>query len=446
MNTTRRPLGALPLSLTLALIGLGACDRSTPRRSTDSAPSDAKGDVYGSDDRVERYDLDVDDPRYALARASGALFRDDTLTRTSSGTWLVQAPTLQQAALLCEGERFSEQRAASSCSATLIGPDLVLTAGHCLGQGYLATESDGPVLEACADTRVAFDFAYDTERADLSELPAENVYQCTEVLAREYVNDAIDRDAADYAIFKLDRPVTDRTPVKLRDGAPMEAGAAVTHIGHPTGIPQKIADGVVQPLDTCRMFRGFGLDADTLPGSFGGGVFDVETNTLVGISVRNSGHHYTLDLERGCNVVAVCGVNVDCSWLPGTAAYDTPTMLSRLSENIKAELEIVEIGGPYPGPDVCDPSSPNDETEGDAPGDPFFACFDACNEIADLNERLVCFDACDCQYLGTHCMDTTHPTHLDCIDHCDDRHEEYSDGWDGCTAACNCEHFGLHCE
>ena len=442
-----RPLntGSFGAALALATVLCG-CDDASEAHGNDYAPSDEKGDIYGSDDRIERYELDDSEPLYELARSSAVLFRSESLSRTSQGRWKVSAPTLGQIQNLCEGERFAEQLAAGGCSATLIAPDVVLTAGHCISPIEHVQPSNPAVKAGCANTKIAFDYAYSTGGDDPSEFHEEDVFQCSEVLALEYA--VGEEDWADYAVIKLDREVPGRTPVKLRDGDPVGLGTAVTLAGHPSGLPQKIAPGTVSTyINTRSECDGFILDVESFPGNSGSGVFDLTTNMVAGVvSQGNGGSHYVADPERPCNVARVCNVNGLC-FLPGAAVvYDSAEMLSRLSDEVKSELEIVEVGGPS----RCTPSNEDDTEEGGTHGG-LVECIEACSSPADFP----CFDACRCEHEGTYCNDTSgggspddgtngaHQTHHECLDFCFGI--ENIESSQSCIRDCDCVYFGENC-
>ena len=320
---------------------LSGCDDAAEVQGDDYAPSDEKGDIFSGDNSVERHELEISDPRYEFARASAALIKTDKISLTPQG-WALQGQTLGEKRRLCDDEAFREQPAVASCSGTLIGEDLVLTAGHCLTKFTGTAESVPAVQEACDATKVAFDFAYETEGSRLVSLPEEKVYQCTRVLERE-LHFLLNGDLIDYGIIKLDRPVTDRAPMKLRDGAPMESGADVTIAGHPEGIPQKISDSkVADSLECTRL----GHNAGTSVISSGSGIFDPVTNAVAGIHSQGvTAQTYGLNEERGCHAANVCGEGgVECR--SSAVAYDVSGMLSLIPEDVKEKLRIVEAVRP----------------------------------------------------------------------------------------------------
>ena len=385
---TPLPGAVLALALTTPL---GACDDGAGAQQEDYSPSDSKGDIFGDDDRIERYQLESDDDRYELARSSAVLLKTSSLFKTPLGNWAVWADTLGKSEELCEDERFTGQPAGGFGSGTLVASDLLLTAGH-----NLTTEQDHEAaLEKCLKTTVAFDFAYEAEGAGHPALPPKNVYQCVDVLAHEVLGGPDGPWAVDYAILKLDRAVVGRTPVKVRDGAPMAVGTEVSQIGHPSGIPQKVVNGVVSAPLECY---GVLVNTDAFPANSGSGVFDVDRALVAGImsASPNRTGHYIFDPERSCHVAARCDVDVPCAQ-PGVVAFDTPTMLSRLSAEVREKLQVVEVGEPS----HC--GAPGDSaTPGSTPRDERTRCLDTCLESGTDND-IACIQACNCEAWDMNC-------------------------------------------
>src|SRR5690606_7912461 len=97
---------------------------------------------------------------------------------------------------LCSDQRFAAQVTPGSCSGFLVGPDVLVTAGHCVSN-----------QKKCEDKFWVFGFTRE-EAADLT-LSGENVYKCSQVLY-QVLNQG---DKNDYAVIKLDRPVEGREPL-----------------------------------------------------------------------------------------------------------------------------------------------------------------------------------------------------------------------------------------
>ncbi|MBA3452046.1 MAG: trypsin-like peptidase domain-containing protein [Deltaproteobacteria bacterium] len=294
-----------------------------------------KGDIWGTDDRVERYEIQTPALQEAASR-SAAIVELSSLTHDAvRDTYSLGLRSLRETQSLCEGERFADQPASAMCSATLIGDDLMVSAGHCFD------------AVPCEQIAIVFDFAY--QQPELlpdgvaREIPAANVYRCVETLAAELHYDDVDRSRdVDYAVFRLERKVTDRAPAKVNWSAPIVADQPAYVIGHPMGIPQKLATGKVTDLSNTAFVI---HDADVFGGNSGGGLFDKD-GMLIGIHVNSSGQRYIPGPTGTCTVAAVCGENADCPNPPH--AYDPRAMQLRLPPAVRAALGLDKPPGPTP--------------------------------------------------------------------------------------------------
>jgi hypothetical protein len=226
--------------------------------------------IYGDDDRVEA--IDHPDPDLvARARQSVvALVRGERWA-----SWRLcdeldvgpdAAPDLIEDQELCDTERFATQPVGSSCSATLIDVDLVITAAHCV-----------PDDAACASMRIVLGYELDGD-GSVRAIPRSDVHACRRRIEAP--------DGLDVVMLELDRPVAATYRPAPIAATPVAPGDPLRIIGFPLGIPMKIADGC-EVISTTSDGR-FRSDCDAFPGNSGSGVFN-EANELVGIHSSGPG-------------------------------------------------------------------------------------------------------------------------------------------------------------
>lgn len=240
--------------------------------------------IYGEDDRMDVADHPSAELR-ALADGAVVTLISRAGMRYQSGSFQVGGSTLRTAQNLCPGERFSEQPAAGFCSGTLVGQDLVLTAGHCIGGEA-----------SCRTTVVAFDYQW--EGNGLGPMNEDDVFNCRRVVARaESSNPTLD-----YAIIQLDRPVPGRIPAAMRDvRTSIRVGDAFAIIGSPSGIPQKIDDGgSVRETGDSTVFVG---TPDSFGGNSGSGIFELGSLDLIGILISGEQDYVS---DGSCQRVNMC--------------------------------------------------------------------------------------------------------------------------------------------
>ena len=186
-------------------------------------------EIYGEDYRQEVVDV-IDEDIRKMALAVGGIVFSDRVTLLSNGNYhlkleeLTISDTNGNAYPLCPEERFSDQEVLPFCTAFLVAPNIMITAGHCL-------ENLQP-----AEVAIIFGFQVDTFGLVPEEFPATKVYFVEEII--DVVNNFFD----DYAIFQLDRIVPSNiVPLRFRRVGRVPGGTPVGIIGHPLGLPLKIA-------------------------------------------------------------------------------------------------------------------------------------------------------------------------------------------------------------
>jgi hypothetical protein len=242
--------------------------------------------IYGQDTRVDLYQ--VTDPKLlALADSTIALFQASDVT-SSGGVSTLSTRPYGESYGLCKEEPFYEQGSGAFCSGSLVAPDVIMTAGHCV-----------PSADECAG--IKFVFGFDVKKAGVqpTSVPDGEVYGCKELIGREQNN-----TGADWALVRLDRKVAGHQPVKLNLGGAIVNGAPVMVIGHPAGLPTKIAGGAHVRDASPNGF--FVANLDTYGGNSGSAVFNESTGLVEGVLVRGEQDF----VQKGdCQVSNVCPVD-----------------------------------------------------------------------------------------------------------------------------------------
>ncbi|MCO4753983.1 MAG: trypsin-like peptidase domain-containing protein [Bacteriovoracaceae bacterium] len=234
--------------------------------------------VYGEDDRIEVFQSS---PKLQkLANSTAGMIVSNKLVPVN-GNIMLPPYTLRQDTGVCEGEKFSEQATPFICSGFLVGPDLLVTAGHCV-----------PNEARCEDVSWVFDFKVDPVTGKTPVLTKkDNVYKCNKVIDAKLFNTRTNK--YDYALIQLDRVVEARAPLKLRSSGKVKTNTKITVIGHPSGLPTKVASGAKVVANDKQNY--FVADLDTFGGNSGSAVFDSETGTVEGILVRGAKDYETVD-------------------------------------------------------------------------------------------------------------------------------------------------------
>lgn len=247
------------------------------------------------DDRVDHFATTP--ALQVIGDSVAAQITTDMLTAHADGSFTIAAPTLaEQFSPLCDGERFGDQPTAASCTATLVGSDILVTAGHCLDENGVRTD--------LSTIYFVFDYAVRQEGVNPATFSADQVYRATEVLGLANVADT----ANDWAVVRLDRAVTGRTPVGVRSDGAIAQGQSVVAIGFGAGLPIKFSDNAtVQSL----VDFGFEADFDIIAGNSGGPIVNPETGLIEAVLSADQGSDDIFQ-DGACFRSLVCPQDPQC--------------------------------------------------------------------------------------------------------------------------------------
>ncbi|MCC7442431.1 MAG: proprotein convertase P-domain-containing protein [Bdellovibrionales bacterium] len=323
----------------LAALSLSACQQVDPAGITASTDSKV---IYGNDDRIDpiqtadAFWLDRADSTVALIRAA-------KLSDLGNGTTRIAVVNHGESNSLCSNEPFAEQVEAAFCSGFLVAPNLMVTAGHCIEDAA-----------DCSATRFVFGFAVRSGGAQPETVPTRDVYSCAQVLHSQAVG-----NGADYAVIRLDRAVIGHEPLSIRRTGSLAVGDGLTVIGHPSGLPTKIAGGAnVRSLQSGYVVA----NLDTYGGNSGSAVFNSITGEVEGILVRGEQDY---EFQNGCYVSKKCGdsecrgedvttINQAIPYIDGTAPLEPTPVEPEPDMPVPSETEIFSgaMGVPAGIPDA----------------------------------------------------------------------------------------------
>jgi V8-like Glu-specific endopeptidase len=247
--------------------------------------------IYGEDDRRMLGQLDYysDSKLLEYSRSVLAQIPHWRVSGGDDDSFTVAAADLAHGLNFCPSENFSDQPIVSSCSAFLIGPDLLMTAGHCIKDSNDCKEN-------------AWVLDYDDAKDFLAPASAitftrEKTFQCKELLSRS------NNSKLDYAIIRLDRAVTDRPYLNLRRTGKVSDYESLSLIGHPLGLPKIVSDNV-SIMDNRDTYT-FKVNADAFSGNSGSPVIGYRSGLVEGILI-SGGQDFEADYDRFCQRAVRC--------------------------------------------------------------------------------------------------------------------------------------------
>jgi hypothetical protein len=281
--------------------------------------------IYGADDRLDMFQV-ADTNQRRNADAVVMLVNATDITTNANGTSTLATRNFGTAYNLCASERFRDQPISGFCSGFLVDPSFVATAAHCVENATLA------------NMRFVFGYQMSNATTPVTTVPSSEVYRGVRIVGR-----AIGNQGTDWAVVQLDRPVLNRRHVRLRRAGTVANNTGLYVVGHPVGLPKKLAAGAAVRDSTPTRY--FVANLDTYGGNSGSPVFNAASHEVEGILVRGEVDFVWNGSCRVSNVVpANGGRGEDC-----TRASEFANLVARNDHDFMpfdpAKAKVVSAGG-----------------------------------------------------------------------------------------------------
>ncbi len=289
--------------------------------------------IYGVDNRLE-----LRNTPYSYLKDSVAGLTSKNALKESEDKELLEVLyygdlTKYRGKETCDDFQFRDQATLPSCTGFLIEEDILVTAGHCV-LNYGEKKKDTENYQ-CFNAKWVFGFEDNTENKDGIAFSKDDVYGCDKIIEASYTTNA------DFAVIKLDRKTVGKKIVKLSSSDDdYKLGTSVFVVGHPTGLPLKLAAGAT--IAQNKHPNNFITNLDTFGGNSGSPIFNF-FGEVIGILVSGE-TDYFYDKERECVTPNKCDVvGGECNiTMRGKATGETGTRIHLVTKALKEYKEKLE--------------------------------------------------------------------------------------------------------
>lgn len=250
--------------------------------------------IFGEDDRAQML---PDSPKAHLARSTAVGVLSSLAKLNQDGKIDLETQSLS---FLCPEQRFRDEPSLPyACSGFLVGPDLLVTAGHC---GVNVGEVKNEEHMYCDAYKWLFDFQKTADGSvQLKDIDPSRYYHCKKIIQAVVEELPPFRD---FALIQLDRSVMDRAPLKLAK-IPAQLGDSVFMLGHPFGLPLKHTRNahVIFHEPTSRAYV---TNLDAFEGNSGSAVFNSKDEVIGILTNGTPSLSFVEDKILGCSRVNRC--------------------------------------------------------------------------------------------------------------------------------------------
>lgn len=216
------------------------------------------------------------------------------ITDQTKNSILIETKTLKTGLKFCAEENFLDEPIVSSCTAFLVAPNMIMTAGHCIKDKFDCKKNTWVL-----DYHNNDDNLYIDNKITFSK---EKTFQCAELITQA------ENQKVDYALIRLDRSIEDRPTLKIRKNGKTESKEPLILFGHPLGLPLMVSDQIFI-RDNSQEYV-FKTNADSFSGNSGSPLIGLNSELVEGILIRGDDDFF-MDEKEKCNKTVKC-LDKDC--------------------------------------------------------------------------------------------------------------------------------------
>jgi hypothetical protein len=249
--------------------------------------------IYGNDNRRLIRSLDPDNSldQIYLHYSPSILAQIPSwrITEQTKNTIAIETKTLRSGLKFCADEKFLEEPIVSSCTAFLVAPNMIMTAGHCVKDKF-----------ECKKNTWVLDYHNNDDNLYIDNkitFNKDKTFQCAELITQA------ENQKVDYAIIRLDRAIDDRPMLKIRKNGKTDSKEPLILFGHPLGMPLMVSDQIFIRDNSLEYV--FKTNADSFSGNSGSPLIGLNSGLVEGILIKGD-DDFVMDSKENCNKTVKC--------------------------------------------------------------------------------------------------------------------------------------------